>query len=472
MATLLLVGALLFLLFFYSRDRRLRARQHWDALQGPWQGLLSALFGGILFVPSWLGVFAIINFFSQEILLIGRIDLWCVDAVSGGLIVLIAALFRLEIGWKPLHGEAGLQKIEGTLNHPLLLWLTVSMSVFLVIIASLSPLFYYVTGAYVQSFWLGLLFASLSFVYLSIWVPLMLFRLVSAFPAPMKPPSNFARSLLRSVREDLALVTSASWWSDRLRLPAKQKVVGRIQAIMLLATVIILAVLTPLADGQLGLFTARVEYVQTEVGDSYYVNGDVTDYDVLIDVTTRFFVSAPQFRFIPQKITIPNPGNHSYSEVPSNGYGAHSFDEISWRLIGTGWEAYPLKVSNDRTIAFVLSFRGDPLRDTIVLETSYYDELSCRVISIAPRLDTNIGNGSIRREMHLTIQNPLSKPLEVRMLPVMAGPEISRVTCTLDGKPLNCADLSSERRNLYLTLWQPIQPGESLNLTLVIEFQQ
>jgi len=381
------------------------------------------------------------------------INIWGLSSLIIGLTVFI---LRLKV-MGPIHSEAG-KNILGNPKLRVFLQSPVYVLIFLIIVAnSSSTALYPLSGNSLQALWFGLFWTSLLFALFSVWFPWCVFYLVSApsiYPdstsgIQLRFPFESFESSLQFLREMLVLLR---------QMTGKYK-----SAIIVLAVVIFLGVFTPLIDAQFGLFTPKVEYIETKIGDSYDVVGSIEDYVVLIEVTKSYFISPP-YVLIVRNVTISNSSNYSYSD-------GSFWGKISSRLIGSNAGLSEIKGLGNRVTAFNVIFQQQPQRCNIGLETSYRDRLNASLINAVFQPITEVGNNTFQREIQITVRNSLSKRVHFQTLPVMTEfwGQIIQATCKRDGGLVDWCHYDEK----YLEIWLPdLDPGKQLNVVLTVVFSR
>jgi len=454
------LGYLLFFLFFYPGNRDYMARRHWDSLQWSERFFLGFLFGWFILLLFQAGLNSLLNYLNQRIWLAKPLDpvsIWFWSSVA---ILLVAVLLRLEVKG-PVHGSDGLKKIIMILGfRNLFFWLPAYVVIFLVVLGYFSSILYSLIGSTLQALWFGLSGAFFSFVLWSIWIPACIFIMFSAASDFRGSLSAHIRTFFISIYWNLSyLIESSSTLSGE----AKALFARNREIIAVLVVVIFLGFITPLADAQFGLISPRIEYVETRVGDNYDVVGNIGDYKILIEITKTFFISAP-YVWIIRNVTISNPSNYSYSD-------GSTWGGISSRLIGSHAGLSEIKGLGNRVTAFNVTLQPQPQRHNIGLEINYRDRLNCSLIDAMFGPITEVGNNTFQREIQITIRNQLSKRVCFQPLPVVTEFEgqMIQASCTRDGEPVDWCHYDEK----HLEIWLPdLDPGEQLNLVLTVEFSR
>jgi hypothetical protein len=465
LALSVIVGYLLFFFFFYSTEEDSLARRHWESLEWSERFFFGLLIGGCVLLVFSGGLSLILTFLLQRVVLqrsYNPVSLWVISS----LVVVISVLsIRLEVRGA-IYGPDGSSKIQSIVNHAvfraLFFWLPLHVLSFLAIVAYLSTDSYYVIGNSVRLLCVDLWSASLSFLLFSAWFFLLFLYALSALWSPMPGLSQLKEYVFAQVSRLRALLQSPSQILGVARDVVAMIVRNR-KAFAAWGVVILFGIITPIADGQVGLFIPKVQYVETEYADSYQVIGTVEDYKVLIGVTKTFFITSPYIWLI-RNITIANPSNSSYAE----GTG---WLQISSSLIGSNAGLSTIKGQEDRVVAFNVTLHPKTERYVIGLQTQYYDALDYHIMNATPSRPTDTGNGTSRQQISITIRNPLGKRLDFQTLLVMTAPsEVVVENCTSDGKVVNWCPLEHSP-SVYLII-PTLDPGKSWNVVIVIEYKR
>lgn len=465
------LGYLLFLLLFHSTNKQ--SRHLWDSLEWAERFFVGFLLGMFVLFFFSIGLDSIVSYVCQRVLLQNPWDSVHSWITSTAVVLIAILLIRLEIA-QPIHDGGAVKKLERTLANAgfraLFLGLPICFLVVLATSAFSSLVVYKLTGSTLYRFWIGLLNASFWFVLLAPWLLVGILVVLAGHFSPTaihQAPSVGLRQILVKARRFLNLVKRPTQLVQEAK-NLQSQVVKKRTTFAVITIAVLIGTLMPLVDAQVGLYAPRVEYVETRVDPMYAIVGQsIDDYSVVVGVSSTFFISSPRLWFI-RNITILNPSNNSYFEDSQHPY----WQKISSRLLGSGATFSTLKGPEDRVAAYNVTFQPGSDTNEVALVTTYYDRMDYPVISKTTD-DTEIGNNTVRREIHLVIHNPLDKPLSLSQLRVMAGPEIMRVSCTENGQILNCTDLClPSRQCLYFVRWQPLRPGESLNVAITVEFKR
>jgi hypothetical protein len=341
------------------------------------------------------------------------------------------------------------------INSNSLVWGSIYGIFFAIVVTIVSLFLYQSTGPTPLWFWFNLILPRGLVFVLSTWVILWVYRTICAFSTPVRKPSEAIRSLAHEFSKTVQRMFSRSRSSKALSFRSPNPVV------IGLVITILLAVLMPLTDAQFGLVTPKIAYVQTQLSDNYDVIGDLDNYSVLIHKTQTLFINTPVFSLPTKWTVISNPSNSSFSET-------RSWETVSWRLIGDKGEVTSIK-SDDHVFGFYVTM-SPGTNNKIVLELSYYDRLSYPIITASPVSELDLANGTVRRQMQITIRNPFDKRIDFQEMLVTRTPgNITRIDCTRNGVNYNCTDLDPSERDLYLNL-PAVEPGEISTLVLVYYF--
>jgi hypothetical protein len=471
LALSVVLGYLLLFLLFYSTNAQ--SRHVWDSLEWAERFFVGFLLGMFVLFGFSIGVDSIVSYLNERVLLQNPWDPVHSWILSTFIVLIIVVLVRLEIA-QPINNESAVKRLQGILANPgfraLFFGLPICLFVVLAASAFSSLVVYGLTGNILYRFWIGLLSASFWFVLFAPWLLIIILAGFGSYFSPTathQAPSVVLRQVLIEARRLVDLAKCPAQLVQGARNVCAQVIMKRTLFALITVTVL-LGTLMPLVDAQLGLYAPRVEYVEMHVDPVYTIVGySMDDYSVVVKVSKTFFISSPRLWFI-RNITIVNPSNNSYFEDSQHPY----WHKISSSLLGSGATSSTLKGPEGRVAAYNVTFQ--PRSDTVevALVTTYYDRMDYPVINKTTS-DIDIGNNTARREIHLVIHNPFDKPLSLDQLQIMAGPEITRVTCTENSQILNCTDLClPSKQCLYLVLWQPLQPGESLNLMITVEFKR
>lgn len=448
------LGYLLLSFFFYDTNKQHQARQVWDSLHSYWQTLAAILLGGFLFLVFWNGFYPFLSYLQAQMAPETPVDPVKWWLATSAVIVLLTFFLRWEVG-QPVYSKLGLERMQTIINNSALMWGPV-YGIFFAAVVTISSLFLYpITGPTPLWFWVNLLLPRALFFVLGVWSIPWAYYAICAFSSPLQKPSGAIRSLVNQFSKTVRHRLSWSGLPKRLSFRSPSPVV------IGLGIIVLLAILTPLTDAQFGLVTPKIAYVETQLNESYDVIGDLDNYSVLIHKKETLFINAPIFSLPNKWAVISNPSNYSFSET-------QSWEMISWRLIGDKGEVRPIK-SDDQVLGFYVTM-SPGTSNGIVLELSYSDRLSYPIINVSPVSEVDLGNDTVRRQMQLTIKNPLDKRLDFQQMFVTHTPgNITRIDCTRNGEHFNCTDLDPSKRNLYLNL-HVLEAGEIWTLVLVYYF--
>jgi len=449
-------GYLLLFLFFYTRNQQTAAWHHWTNLQWPERFLLGFLlgFGMLIFISG--GVFYFISVVKERIVL---------EKVSGGEIlqiwfhssfaVLIMAFVLRMLCEEPLCSTTAHQQIIRFVKNRLVLMVLFAIPFAILAISTITALssesLYPVTGGSTKELWIGVSIGFLILVFFSIWFPLSVFYFLSG--------ADILLQVLSSILVSFSPVFLLNGLKSKRR------------AVLAVLIVVILGLITTVADSQIGVLFPKTAYVETHTSDEFEVLGSVTNYTVLIKVNRAFMFFTPYLGII-KNITIHNPSN--YSRKLSKDFGAPGFGEISARIAGSEEVAFgAIKDSKNEVLAFNITWNDQSERRPIRFETAFYDRidphLTMNLIGTNFSEPIGLGNNTFRQEIRIIFNNSLNLKVQLYQLHVIEVPnEILRFSCVVDGKTTDlCWPRGCDLELVTLSL----NPGETKVLTITLEYR-
>jgi hypothetical protein len=443
----LVLGYVLLFLFFYGDAEPAKTR--WSSIEWGERFFLGLLLGMSLLFSFSIGT-TLYYYVAQSILLERALDASLIWFACCWIVGLLGFILRLLVGG-PIHGDSG-QRIMGEAYSVVFkpsLWLTPLVFLFATGVFSS---FYPYNYAVLSGLWYALFGYSLLAIVSCLWIPVYILLLLST---PVVPKIVLKKhDFKRLFRRLIAVRTIKRAFNNLARAFRRNQNLAKV-----IVLVVMLSLFMVLSDVQFGVFSPRVSRVDTTVGPTYTVQGNLTNYDVLVHVTKAYHVDSPMLWLI-RNLTISNPSNFSYSEASGPGGMRAS-------LSGPNTKLSTVANSSGDIESFVLYLSPSQASYQVVLTTAYDDRLAASIIHVSYGVKRALPNGTYEQTIEVAMKNSLDKAILINNLYVGQYPNILNVTCSEDGKSTVCSNYSPQQ--VWL-MSRTLSKGELLTIQLSVVF--